>query len=367
MTTECVVDRSLKEEAELIRKKVSIGAAMVLATLAATTACAPSNPRANGSAGDEPAGPNTVRVGLLGIMSDAPIAIAQERGYFDKFDVDLQIQEFDSGGDMVAPMASGDLDVGGGAFSAGLMNSIADGNGMEIVADKGAFPTPELGSQQFIVAKHAADQIKELSDLKGRKIAIGTAEGTAPYVGVMDALQKAGVEDPRNATTSMKSSDVVVAIEQGAADAAWLSEPNASLAIEQGVAVPWKSAYDIAPKEQDAAIFYRTDWAKENPGLAQNFMNAYVCGVNAFLEGVAAGGEELTKVQQTVADYTETDIDVVEKAHLPGYFEGAVPDTDSIEHTVQLFVAAGASPKALSLDEMVNLDYVHEAANASCE
>lgn len=348
-------------------KKVPVVASLLGATLAATAACGPNNPRAGGSGAADAAGPNTVRLGLLGIMSDAPIAIARERGYFEKFDVDVQIQEFDSGGDMVAPMASGDLDAGGGAFSAGLVNSIAAGNGMEIVADKGAFPTPELGSQQFIVAEGVADEIEELSDLKGRKIVVGTAEGTAPYVGVMDALKKAGIEDPRNATTSMKSSDVLVAMKQGAADAAWLSEPNASLAISEGAAVAWKSAYDIAPKEQDATIFYRSEWAQENPELAQNFMNAYVCGANDYLEGVAAGGAELEKVQQIIADYTETNVEVVENAHLPGYFDGAVPDTESIEHTVHLFVEAGDSPKALAIDEMVNLDYVNEAANASCE
>ena len=88
----------------MLNRRAPIAAAAVLTTLVTTSACSVENPRAAGSSAD-PAGANTVRVGLLGIMSDAPIAIAQERGYFDKFNVALRIQEFDSGGDMVAPMA----------------------------------------------------------------------------------------------------------------------------------------------------------------------------------------------------------------------------------------------------------------------
>lgn len=364
------MNRQLKEEVVLVKRRTGIVVAVLASAVVGLTACGPANPREQqGAAVGATAGgaKNTVRLGLLGIMSDAPIVMADKHGYFKKFGVSVKIQNFDSGGDMVAPMSTGQLDVGGGAFSAGLMNSIADGNGMQIVADKGAFPSPKLGSQQFILAKKYTGKIKSLSDLKGHKIAIGTAEGTAPYVSVMDALKKAGIADPEHTTTSMKSSDVVVALQQGAADAAWVSEPNAAMAIKQGVAVAWKSAYDIAPKEQDATIFYGTDWAKKNPQLAQNFMNAYVCGVNDYLGAVAAGGQELAEAEQAIASYTDTDVKTVESAHLPGYFKNGVPDVKSIEHTMSLFVDSGESPKAVPISEMVNLDYVHKAAKVSCK
>ena len=326
-----------------------------------------SSPSTSGQAGPTKSSTQggTVRIGLIGLMSDAGIAIALERGYFEKRGVELSVQSFPSGGGMVAPMAAGDLDVGGGAYSAGMVNAVASGNPLVIVADKGSFPTPELGSQQFVVRADLADKIREFSDLEGRKIAVGTAAGTAPYAGVVMALQDAGISDPQSLITSMKSSDVVVALANAAVEAAWLSEPNAALAIQKGYAVPWKTAYDVAPKEQDSVIFFNGDWAKENPDLAQSFMDAYVCGVNYFLSAM----DEPTKkdeVFQTLADYTSISVDVVNEARPPGFFENAVPDVDSIEEILKSFEELGQVEKTVPVDELVDLQYVKAATEATC-
>jgi hypothetical protein len=113
----------------LVKNRAKVVAVTITAALMGLTACGVSNPREQqGSAiGEAGGGANdTVQLGLLGIMSDAPIVMADKDGYFKKFGVSVHIQNFDSGGDMVAPMSTGQLDVGGGAFSAGLMNSIAE-------------------------------------------------------------------------------------------------------------------------------------------------------------------------------------------------------------------------------------------------
>ncbi|MFI6347579.1 ABC transporter substrate-binding protein [Streptomyces sp. NPDC050560] len=352
----------------------------VVVTAAALTVIAggfePANPR---KADDTTAGGGgqSVDIGLLGVMSDAPIAIADKRGYFKKAGITLKIQKFASGGAMVAPMAAGDLDVGGGAFSAGLVNAVAGGTPLVITADKGSFPSKDLGSQQFVVRKNLAGRIKDFSDLRGRKIAVGTAVGTAPYASVVDVLRRAGLPKPQDQLSSMASTDVTVALDQGAVDAAWLSEPNAALAVQKGYAVPWKSAYDVAPDEQDATIFYNTRWSEANPKLAQAFMNAYVCGARDYLAAMApkpkaekggGGGDggDRGAVMEIMADYTHTDVKVLEKAHPPGLFDGAVPDVKSIEHTVETFRNLGEIKRTVPADKLVDLDYVKAAAHAHC-
>lgn len=346
-----------------MRRVKATAALLAVGFLLAATGCGASGDGA-GSSAEETNG--KLRIGLIGLMSDAPIAIAMERGYFEEFGVQLEIEKFKSGGDMVAPMASGDLDVGGGAFSAGMVNAVQTGNPMVIVADKGSFPTPELGSQQFVVRTDLEAEIKEFSDLKGRKIGVGTAIGTAPYSGVVQALLDAGLSDPQGQISSMASSDMVVALDQSAVDAAWLSEPNATLAIEKGYAVPWKSAYDVAPGEQDATIFYNGDWAEGNAEVAQGFMNAYVCGVNDFLTAMETADKKAA-VFKILAEYTDTPVETLEAAQPPGYFEGGVPDVGSIEHTVDSFEALGQVEETVPVDQLVDLSYVEAAAEADCE
>ena len=342
--------------------------ALLVTGLALTTSGCSSPSTPTGPAGESSTKATeggTIRIGLIGLMSDAGVAIALERGYFEKRGVVLEIQDFPSGGGMVAPMAAGDLDVGGGAYSAGMVNAVTSGNPLIIVADKGSFPTPELGSQQFVVRADLADEIQEFSDLKGRKIAVGTAVGTASYSEIFMLLEEAGNSDPESLILSMKSSDVVVALDQGAVEAAWLSEPNAALAIQKGYAVPWKVAYDVAPKAQDSTIFFNGDWAKDNPELAQSFMDAYVCGVNDF---IGAMDDPTTKdeVLQILADYTGISMDVVKEAQPPGFFENAVPDTESIEDILKNFVALGQVEKTVPVDQLVDLQYVNAAIGADC-
>jgi NitT/TauT family transport system substrate-binding protein len=321
-------------------------------------------------AGDSKAGATEsdreINIGLIGLMSDVPIAIAMERGYFDSVDVKLKIQKFKSGGDMVAPMASGDLDIGGGAFSAGMVNGVNSGNPLVIVADKGSFPTPALGSQQFVVRTALANEIKDFSDLADRKIGVGTAVGTAPYSGVVQALQEAGIADPQSQITSMASSDMVVALDQASVDAAWLSEPSATLAIAKGYAVPWKTAYDVAPGEQDSTIFFNGDWAEVNPELAQSFMDAYVCGVSDYLAAINSF-DERKKIIQILSDYTDTPVDILNSAQLPGYFESGTPDVESIQHIVQSFKDLGQIKTIVPVEQLVDLTYVKAAAGAECK
>lgn len=164
----------------------------------------------------------------------------------------------------------------------------------------------------------------------------------------------------------MSSSDLVVALNQGAVDAAWVSEPNAALAIQKGYAVPWKVANDVQPGAQDSTIFYNGDWARKNPKLAQAFMNGYVCGVKYYLAGINETGRR-KEILKVLSDYTSTSEDLLTNAQPPGYFDNGVPNLDSIQKVLDSFHALGLTRARVSADELVDLSYVQAAADVHCE
>ena len=61
-----------------------------------------------------------VTIGIVNAVSDGTLFIAQEKGYFKAEGIEAEFVAFDTGAKMVAPMGAGQLDVGGGAASAGL-------------------------------------------------------------------------------------------------------------------------------------------------------------------------------------------------------------------------------------------------------
>ena len=93
-----------------------------------------------------------VRVGTLGAISDAPIFIADKKGYFKEEGLAVTMTVFNSAAVMVAPMGSGQLDVGAGSPSAGMYNAVARNINVKIVADK-AQSTPGYGATKLIVRK----------------------------------------------------------------------------------------------------------------------------------------------------------------------------------------------------------------------
>ena len=98
--------------------------------------------------------------------------VAEKKGFFRDEGLDVSYIAFDSAAKMIAPFASGDLDVGAGGPSAGLYNAVARGIDIRIVADKSSTP-PGRPINFLLVRKDHVDsgRYKTLADLKGMKIA----------------------------------------------------------------------------------------------------------------------------------------------------------------------------------------------------
>ena len=93
-----------------------------------------------------------VHVGVPNSATDVIVYIGQRKGWFAEENLDVRITSFDSAARMIAPLASGDLDMGSGGVSAGLFNAVSRGLGIRIVADKNS-SAPGHGIQLFLVRR----------------------------------------------------------------------------------------------------------------------------------------------------------------------------------------------------------------------
>src|SRR5438270_4366207 len=78
----------------------------------------------------------TVRVGITNVSTDVGFFIADKKGYFRDEGLNVVFTEFNSAAKMIAPLGTGQLDVGGGTVSAGLYNAVARKIDIKVVADK---------------------------------------------------------------------------------------------------------------------------------------------------------------------------------------------------------------------------------------
>lgn len=83
--------------------KVVLGTFLALASIAAARA-------------DE----TKLRIGVLRLSSSAPVFIALDKGYFRDAGLDVELKFFDAAQPIAVATATGDVDVGVTAFTAGL-------------------------------------------------------------------------------------------------------------------------------------------------------------------------------------------------------------------------------------------------------
>ena len=124
-----------------------------------------------------------VSVGMVNTISDAGFFVAEAKGYFKAAGIDVTFSSFPSASGMIAPLASGDLDVGSGAVSAGHYNANERQIPVKFVADK-ARNAFDLSFQSIVVRSALIEggKFNSFADLKGLKFAIPRprASGSSP-------------------------------------------------------------------------------------------------------------------------------------------------------------------------------------------
>jgi NitT/TauT family transport system substrate-binding protein len=221
------------------------------------------------------ADPIEVTVGATNSTSDAPIYIADKKGYFSDEGLAVTVSNFRSAADMVAPLGTGQLDAGAGSASAGLYNAVHRGVRIKIVADKASSP-PGYGATKILVRKDVVDsgRYKEPKDLKGMKFAMN-APGVSNTATLNALLKSAGLRYSDVETVNMPLPDHVVALKNKGVDASASVEPGPAIAVKNGFAVVVKSDDEIIPNHQIAVLLYSEKFAGR-ADAAKRFMRAYL-------------------------------------------------------------------------------------------
>src|SRR4051812_33879790 len=111
-----------------------------------------------------------VKIGISRAISDAGYYMADAMGFFRDEGIDVSITGFNSAAQMIAPLGTGELDVGGGTVSAGFYNAGGGGVLMKIVADQASikprygYSPPVVGEGPLAFRPH-----KRFARLKGTK------------------------------------------------------------------------------------------------------------------------------------------------------------------------------------------------------
>ena len=329
-----------------------------LACAAAWLACAAAPLRAADS----------VQVGTTLSITDLPFFIAESRGYFAQENLTVSLVNFDSAARMIAPLASGDLDVAAGGPSAALYNSIARNIGLRIVADRSSTPSGRPG-QTLMVRKALVEsgRVKVLADLKGLKMS--TAAPGSSAMGTMNRLYKlAGLTPSDIERVYLGFPQQIVALQNGAIDVALPTEPFVSEALRQGYAAPFMTDDQIYPGHQIAVLIYADRFRLQRRDVALRFMRAYLRGVRAqnasIVDARLTGPDGEEFISLITARTAVKDRDMLRNMRLSNNDGNGAVNVASLEEDFEVFRAEGLLEGKITLQDALDPSFAREAVAA---
>src|SRR3954471_4071052 len=333
------------------------GAAAASATPLAARTASPVPPAA---AAPSPAPIVSIKLGTLSTAADGPQYLAAERGYFREEGLDVNFENFGSTADMTAPLASGELDLGSGSATAGLVNAVARGIGIKLVADRGQY-TRGNSYAALVVRKGLDGQVDSLRDLKGRRVAVPSPFSPAE-IQLDVGLKALGLSTTDLETIILPYPDQVAALGNGAIDATVMLEPLVTRAVQTGVGVRLKGVDEFYPDYQAAEILYGPVFAQAKAAAAQRWMVAYLRGIREF-NAAFEQGQDKTAVVQILTEHTSVkdaalyDQMVMPRLQPDGYLNLASLQTDVAWYAERDLVKE--QPSMRSLVDYQYLDYAH--------
>ncbi|MEU6128292.1 ABC transporter substrate-binding protein [Saccharopolyspora sp. NPDC047091] len=280
----------------------------------------------------------TVVVGSLPALSQAPIAVAQAKGYFAEEGLTVKVQPVSDGPAALTSLISGQNDVSLGSYTAPIKAQATGAADLKIVSEM-MISVPN--NMNIMVLP--GSKIKKPEDLAGAKIAI-SAPGAITDIGTKAALQDRGINVADDQFVRFGFPDMLPALQNGQIDAAVMTEPFITQAAKNAGAVSIMDAFSGGTADFPVAGAVTTSkFAEENPNTLQAFQRAVhkaqVTGQNR---------AEVTPLLPQFAKITPELAPIVELGKIPTSMDAA-----RLQRVADLMVRFGQLDKPVDVAEML--------------
>jgi NitT/TauT family transport system substrate-binding protein len=229
----------------------------------------------------------TVRVVVPPYLSNAPLFIAEEEGYFAAEGLRLELVPLARAALAIPALITGDLEVLAGAINAGVLNAVGRGASLRLVANKGyVAAAADCVSTALLARRGLLESLgdREPSALRGRRLVMPNRASFEGYV-VDRFLSAAGLTIDAVERVDIPGPAELDAFRTGAIDATVSGEPWLTRILTSGHATTWKRAHELTPDFDYAFVMFGSSLLKRDPDVGRRFATAYLRGVRQYGQG----------------------------------------------------------------------------------
>lgn len=246
----------------------------------------------------------TVTVGVTSVLEHtAPVTLGNVLGEFEKENIKIQINQMPSA-DGFTLLAQGDLDVSWNAPSAAFFNAVNSGFNLKWVAGnytQTAASKAGLWARREAFADPSKPAPEELS-----KLTIGSSIGPGSVISyaLQAVLKKSGLSIEDVTLAQYPSADLLVALQNGAVNGAWLNDPVWVEAEKSDDLVFIGGASETDPM---GGAFFGPSLLEKNPEAGEAFVRAMLRTIRDHLSGDYHENEEtVAKLAELFSQDPET-------------------------------------------------------------
>lgn len=328
-----------------------LAVAVVATACGGTPAASPAVSAGGSAAATAKPAPVKVSLGYASVSATQASAwVAKETGIFDKYGLDVTLENIPGGSSPTAALIANDIQ--GLQISVEAMSADLEGADIEYVAAPVSSPLFWFVSQP---------SIKTADDLRGKKVA-ATTVGSATYFADVLALQKLGLDISKDVQLLAVNNvpAILAAIQTGQVAAGAVSMPTYSEAKKAGL--------NTLVNVPDLGFKYPSSWLAVRRSWADGHKDTVSALVKSITEAISYELKHPTETQQIIGKYSKlTDAALLKESYdtlAPYLNRTPTPSADQVQAGLNLIALTNAKAKTADPKTMVDTSYVDALAKS---
>lgn len=294
-----------------------------------------------------------LRVGEVYVwLGDIPLYVAETKGFYKQRGLDVDLIAFKGGGELASALVGGSVDIAIGAVDHAMK-----------MKEKGLDVAVVLVIQEklgFTMMAGKGSGVKSVKDLKGKVLAT-SAPGSSADNYMRYLVVTAGLDHRKDVTiVAVGGPARIVALKQGSAAAAAVTEPSTTTILEEGIGeilhrgTEWDYPFNVA--------IVKKDFLKKNRAAVQAFVEATLEAARYARanpnEAAAIGVEKFSKsdpkiIRQAVLNY------------LPTFSETGVLSEETMAFVSKILMTAGVLKEPVTAASLADPELPPRPAGAT--
>jgi NitT/TauT family transport system substrate-binding protein len=301
-----------------------------------------------------------VKFASVGGITDAPLYIADEYGFFKDAGLQVEMQRMDNAPALTAAIVTNQIDAAGISLTPGLFSAGQQGMNLRIVGDKQSLK-PGLSATRLIVrtAEDKGNEAATVAGMKGKAIAV-SAKASSTYFLLVRLLAKHGMKPSEVRIVELAYPNMLPALTSGAVDAAIDLEPFLTQAIQAGAAKMVSDLSEFMPAGGSIVPIVYSEGFAAQTDRARAFIKAYMRGVRVYNDAFVKNKDK-DKVVELIARRARVDRSVVVEGFPPNLDPDQYVSIDFFKTMQTFFLEQRFLRSAADLSKVVDPSFAEAA------